>query len=171
MKKYFFLIVMFFFTVPVIVAQDLNQLMVELSKMENIDYVFIDSTLLKSKMEEAKEADPSRDFESEIPSFMKKIKSLEVANSTNSPSDLKEKMMKVISDFKDKNGYETLLSVEEDALIRIIAKRDKELTVSDIYIAIVKDNDVIMIKFTGDMNDSDLKDIVNGTLDGSMISM
>jgi len=160
MKKILLSLILIVATGNIAIAQDLNQLISDLSKVEGVQHQLVDKSMLDEQMKQAMEADPTGELASQMPGFMKKIDTVEAVVFENSTADVKEKVTTSLADFKDGDGYETLLKVkQQDADVRIIAKKGEQK--SDIFIFVLAgDATIVMVKMTGDLDEQDFVEIV-----------
>lgn len=155
MKKLLLSLILIVSTTSIAIAQDLNQLITDLAKIEGVQHQLVDKTMLGKQLEDAKAADPT----GEIPAFMQKVDQIEVVMAQSAPAEIKDKITSHLADFKDENGYESLLKVKQgEQDIRIIAKKGKEK--SDIFVIVMTDEAIISVKMTGDLSEEDFIDIV-----------
>lgn len=159
MKKLLLSLILIVSTTSIAIAQDLDQLITDLAKMEGVQHQLVDKTMLDKQLEDAKAADSTGELASKIPAFMEKIDQIEVVMAQSAPAEIKDKITTQLADFKDENGYESLLKVKQgEQDIRIIAKKGKEK--SDIFVIVIAGEAIIAVKMTGDLNEQDFIDIV-----------
>lgn len=72
MKRLLFSLVLILATVCSASAQDIDQFISELSKIDGVEHQRVDREMLEGQLQQAIEADPSGQLESQLPSFMKK---------------------------------------------------------------------------------------------------
>jgi len=161
MKKYMFLLVLALIAVQFTFAQDLNQLMNDMSKIEGAQHQVVDREMLNTSMNAAMEADSTGRLKSEMPAFMQKMESVEVVAIEEYSPEVKERFQKEINGFRDGNGYETLLSVKDEGdNVRIISYKDGD-QILGVYILVLDEEDAVVVKMFGNLNESDLTDIIN----------
>lgn len=161
MKKYMFLLVLALIAVQFTFAQDLNQLMNEMSKIEGAQHQVIDREMLNTSMNAAMEADSTGQLKSKIPAFMQKLESIEVVAIEEYSPEVKERFQKEINGFSDGNGYETLLSVKDEGdNVRIISYKEGD-QILGVYILVLDEEDAVVVKMSGNLSESDLTDIIN----------
>lgn len=161
MKKYMFLFVLAFAAVQFTFAQDLNQLMRDMSKIEGAQHHIVDKEMLNASMKAAMEADSVKQLNSKVPGFVAKLDSIEIVAIEEYTPEIKDTFLKQINAFSDGNGYETLLSVtDEDDNVRIISYKDGELILG-VYVLVLDEEDAVIVKMSGNLSESDLIDIIN----------
>lgn len=159
MKRLLLPLILLVATVYTATAQDINQLMTDLSKVEGVQHQIIDKEMLQGQLNQAIEADQSGQLKSQMPAFMQKMETVEAIISENTPTDIKEKFDTELANLKDEGGYETLLKVKQDeANIQIIVKKGDET--SDVHVFVIADNTIVAVKMTGTFDEQDLMDIV-----------
>jgi hypothetical protein len=161
MKKYLFSLVVALIAAQFISAQDLNGLMQELSKVEGVQHQIVDKAMLDMSMKSAQEADTTGETKSKMPSFMEKLDSVEVVAIENYSPEVKAKLEDQIQNFKDGNGYTTLLTVRDGTdNVRIISYKDGDQP-KGVYILVLDEEDAVVVKMAGNLSEADLMDIVN----------
>jgi len=135
-----------------IFAQDIDQMMADLAKQENVQHEVVDQDMLKMALSSQQE---------NMPPFMEKLTAVEVVAQDGATEELRNDMISRIANFKDGNGYETLLTVKEGVdNVRIITHKDKE-GLTHIYIMVVDEDDIAFVKMSGTFDEKDLEDIIN----------
>ncbi|MDU1890466.1 MAG: DUF4252 domain-containing protein [Dysgonomonas sp.] len=153
MKKYLCGLVLLLALGVTASAQDLNTLIAELAKVDNVQHQVIDKEMLKPAVEQAKNQMGSN--------FMEKIEEIEVAAFENYPAEIKDKVLNTVEEVKKANLYETLLSVKDkENNVTIFAKKDKDI-ISEVFIVVVDDEDAVVVKMSGSLSESDLNEIIN----------
>ncbi|MFV0330646.1 MAG: DUF4252 domain-containing protein [Dysgonomonas sp.] len=161
MKRYMFLFALTIMTVQFTFAQDLNQLMNELSKIEGAQHQVVDKEMLNTTMNAVMEADSTGQLKSKMPAFMQKLESIEVVAIEEYAPEVKEQFLNQINSFSDGNGYETLMFVkEEDDNVRIISYKDGD-QILGVFILVLDEEDAVIVKMSGSLSESDLTDIIN----------
>lgn len=159
MKRLLLPLILFVATVYTATAQDINQLMTDLSKVEGVQHQIIDKEMLQGQLNQAVGADQSGQLKSQMPTFMQKMEKVEAIISENTPADIKEKFETELANLKDGDEYETLLKVKQDgANVLIIMKKGTEM--SDVIVFVIADNTIVVAKMTGPFDEQDLMDIV-----------
>lgn len=142
-------------------AQDIEQFISDLSKIEGIEHQRVDREMLGEQLKQAIEADPSGQLEAQLPPFLKKIDLIEVLVSEESPVDVRVKFASKLSNLTVGEEYETLLKVkEESSIVHIVMKKGKEKGLSSVYVLVVDDNEIVAVRFSGDFTEEDIKNIV-----------
>ncbi len=132
-------------------AQDLDRMMADLAKVENVVRQVVNKDMLDTSMGEQKK---------DLPSFLKNITKIEVLALEDGNEEIKNNLIKEISSFKDGNGYETLLQVKDDEdNVHIISYKD-ENKLSHLYIIAIDEDDIAFIKMSGELSQQDMLDIV-----------
>lgn len=104
--------------------------------------------------------DPSGKLKSKMPVFMQKIDSIQVVTLEDDDSGIRDEFLKDLNSFKDDDVYSTLIKVSDaEDNVRIIAKKDGDI-VSDVYIFVLDEEDIVLVKMSGKLEQSDLEDIV-----------
>ena len=165
MKKLCFLVLVLFVGQTVL-AQDINQLIAELSKVEGVVHQLIDKEMFKVQMEQMKENDPDEEILSQIPPFMAKMENTEVIVLESCTEDIRDKVETVLSGVNADEGYETLMAVNEaDNKVKIISKKNDLLT--DLYVVVNAAGTVVLVKVSGDFNDQDIQDFLSNHMNNN----
>lgn len=140
-------------------AQDINKLMAELAKIEGVEHQIVDSEMLNASLAPALAADSTGELKSKM-GFVSKLKFIEVVAAEDMAAEVKSKYEKELNDFKDGNGYETLLHVKDGSdNVRIMAYSQNGKT-TEVIIFVVDEEDVTMVKMAGEFDESDLATII-----------
>lgn len=146
MKKFVFTL-MLLITGQVIYAQDLNQLMNDLSKVEGVQKQVMDKTMLQQMGDE-------------MPAFMAKADSIIAVVAQNCPQDMVDRLNSGLKSAETYKGYETLMSMKkEDKRISIISHKKDDDTV-DVFIYVGAEKAVVFVRMAGNFDASDLENIV-----------
>lgn len=160
MKRLLFSLMIIVATVCSASAQDIDQFISDLSKVDGVEHQRIDRDMLGDQLKQAIEADPSGQLEFQLPSFLKKIDLIEVIVSEDSPVDIKDKFVSKLSNLTVGADYETLLKVkEENTIVHIAMKKEKENGSSSVYVLVV-DDEIVAVRFSGDFTEEDITNIV-----------
>lgn len=160
MKKFIVFFILILTGSHIATAQDLDGLMKEVAKNEKAQRQVVDKAMLGTSMAQAQDLDPTGELKSKMPSFMQKIDSIQVVTLEEDAPDIRNMVLDNLNSFKDDDIYSTLVRVKDgEDNVRIIAKRNGE-TVSDVYIFVVDEEDIVLVKMSGRLEQSDLEDIV-----------
>lgn len=160
MKRYIFSLVLVLFAVQFTYAQDLNKFMSEFSEIEGAEKQVVDREMLNMSMNAAMEADSTGELKSKMPPFMQKIESIEVVSIEEYKPEVKDMFMKEFDNFNDGNGYTTLLTVKDgEDNVRIISYKEGDKNTA-VFILVLDDEDAVIVKMSGELNESDLEDII-----------
>ncbi|MDR0824433.1 MAG: DUF4252 domain-containing protein [Prevotella sp.] len=152
MKKIMFSFVLAMAAIQFSYAQDLNSLINELAKTEGAQHQVIDRSMLNMANDQG-ETDKS--------ALMQNLDSIVVLAIEGCKPEIKDKFLAVFENFKDGNGYETLLNVK-DGQDKVLIVSHKEGDVStDVYILALDEKDIAIVKMSGKLSDSDLADIID----------
>lgn len=160
MKKILVLFILAFVGNMFVTAQTPDSLIAGLAKNKEAQHQIMDQTMLKSSLNQAVAEDPSGNLESKIPSFMQKIDSMEVITLESETSEVRDILLNGLNALKDNDEFTTLVKVRDgDDNVQIIAKKDGE-SVSNVYIFVIDESDIVVVKMNGTLTQSDLEDIV-----------
>lgn len=158
MKKILLLLLLLAGTGNFINAQDLDQLITDLAKIDEVQHQLVDKAMLDSQMGQAIAADSTGELKSKMPAFLKKIEGIETVILENSSDEIKEKVSSELTKINEGKVYESLLKVKQkEADVNIIAKKGKGK--SDIFVIVIADSTIVAIKMTGDLSEQDLIEI------------
>lgn len=158
MKKFIVFFILILAGSHIATAQDLDELMKEVAKNEKAQRQVVDKAMLGTSMAQAQ--DPTGELKSKMPSFMQKIDSIQVVTLEEDAPDIRNMVLDNLNSFRDDDIYSTLVRVKDgEDNVRIIAKRNGE-TVSDVYILVMDEEDIVLVKMSGRLEQSDLEDIV-----------
>lgn len=136
----------------VVYAQDMDQLMNELSKVEGAKQQVMNKEMLNKSVPEDK-ADM-------MPAFMSKMDSVVAVVVQNCPSDINEKIQTGINTAERSETYESLVSVKkENNKVSILATKG-ESDNKAVYIYVAGGNAVVFVKMCGALSVEDLQEIV-----------
>lgn len=140
-------------------AQDINKLMAELAKIEGVEHQIVDSETLNASLAPALAADSTGELKSKM-GFVSKLKFIEVVAVENPEAEIRAKYENELINFKDGNGYETLIHVKDGSdKVRIIAYSQDGKT-TEVIILVVDEEDVALVKMAGEFDESDLTNII-----------
>lgn len=140
-------------------AQDINKLMAELAKIEGVEHQIVNRETIDASLAPALAADSTGELKSKM-GFMGKLKFIEVVAVENPEAEIRTRYEKELINFKDGNGYETLLQVKDGSdKVRIIAYRQDGKT-TEVIIFVVDEEDVALVKMAGEFDESDLTNII-----------
>ncbi len=160
MKKFIVFFILILAGSHIATAQDLDGLMKEVAKNEKAQRQVVDKAMLGASMAQAQAQDPTGELKSKMPSFMQKIDSIQVVTLEEDAPDTRNMVLENLNSFRDDDIYSTLVRVKDgEDNVRIIAKRNGE-TVSDVYILVMDEEDIVLVKMSGRLEQSDLEDIV-----------
>lgn len=160
MKKFIVFFILILAGTHIATAQELDGLMKEVAKNEKAQRQVVDKAMLGTSMAQAQAQDPTGNLKSKMPSFMQKIDSIQVVTLEEDAPDTRNMVLNTLNSFKDDDTYSTLVRVKDgEDNVRIIAKRNGE-TVSDVYIFVMDEEDIVLVKMSGKLEQSDLEDIV-----------
>jgi hypothetical protein len=156
MKKFIVFFILILAGSHIATAQDLDRLMEEVAKNEKTQRQVVDKTMLA----QAQAQDTTGELKSVMPSFMQKIDSIQVVTLLEEDADTRNLVLDNLNSFKDDDVYSTQVRVKDgEDNVRIIAKRDGE-AISDVYIFVMDEKYVVLVKISGRLEQSDLEDIV-----------
>jgi len=160
MKKFIVFFILILAGSHIATAQELDRLMEEVAKNEKAQRQVVDKAMLGVSMAQAQAQDPTGELKSKMPSFMQKIDSIQVVTLEEDAPDTRNMVLDNLNSFKDDDIYSTLVRVKDgEDNVRIIAKKNGE-TVSDVYIFVMDEDDIVLVKMSGRLEQSDLEDIV-----------
>jgi predicted CopG family antitoxin len=160
MKKFIVFFILILAGSHIATAQELDRLMEEVAKNEKAQRQVVDKAMLGASVAQAQAQDSTGELKSKMPSFMQKIDSIQVVTLKKNAPDTRNMVLDNLNSFKDDDVYSTLVRVKDgEDNVRIIAKRDGE-TVSDVYILVMDEEDIVLVKMSGRLEQSDLEDIV-----------
>ena len=85
---------------------------------------------------------------------------MEVITLEDQPSEVSDILLNNLDQLKDNNGFTTLIKVRDSGdNVQIIAKKDGE-SISNVYIFVVDESDIVAVKMNGILTQSDLEDII-----------
>jgi hypothetical protein len=141
-------------------AQNPDSLMAEFAEKKNVQHQIIDKETLNKSLENRMVQDSTGEMKSMLPPFMEKLDRVELVIVENGTPDDTEQMQAGLNALKDGNEYATIVKVKDNNdNVRIIAKKAGEL-ISDIYIFVCDEKDIVLIKMSGEFDRSDLDEIV-----------
>lgn len=155
MKKYILPLIFIFAISTMALAQDLNHLMSDYAKHKDADHNIVTKEMLSYAQQSKSDKD----------AFLEKLTSIESLDLEDCSKEVKSKFIKEFSKYKDGNGYETLLKVQdEEDKVTIITLKEED-TIKSIYIITIEEDeediyDIVMVKMTGSFAQSDLKGIL-----------
>lgn len=160
MKKILVLFILIFTANLFATAQTPDKLMADLSKYEEAQLQVIDKAMLKASLDQAIAQDPNGDLGSKMPSFMQRIDSMEVVTLESETSEIRDTLLNGLNNLKDNDEYMTLVKVSDgDDNVQILAKKMGE-GVSEVYIFVMDESDIVAVKMNGTLTQADLEDIV-----------
>lgn len=160
MKRLIISLLLILVTGQFIYSQDLNRLMADLAKEGNVERQVVDQSMLKQSLQGAASVDSTGMVTANMPSFVRNLSMVDVLNLNGCTSEVKAKFSKQIEEFKDGDGYETLLRVKDgEDNIRMIFKRNED-KVSEVFFLVMDEEDIVIVKMTGEFNESDLQEII-----------
>jgi hypothetical protein len=152
MKKIMFSFVLAMVAIQFSYAQDLNSLINELTKTEGAQHQVIDRSMLNMAKNQG-ETDKS--------ALMQNLDSIVVLSIEGCKPEIKDKFLAVFENFKDGNGYETLLNVKDDQDKAIIISHKDGDAITDVYLLALSEKDIAIVKMSGKLSDSDLTNIID----------
>lgn len=157
MKKILFTFLLVFVG-QVVYAQDLNNLMDELAKVESAQRQVVDKAMLTQAMNNEGEGD-------KIPGFMNKADSVIAVIVHSCPQDVSEKIVTGINSFEKSGQYETLVSLKkEDKMISMLSEKREADT--DIYVYVSSGDNIVFVKIIGQFSDDDLQNLIKEQMKG-----
>lgn len=152
MKKCIFSLFIIFALSQVSYGQSLDNLMLKVSKADNVETVKIGGFLMAC----------GKLFGgvSDMP-VARGVKGMEIYSLENCHFSLKKEFSDVFNSLKDGNGYETVILAKENKEgVRIMVKKEKDAIKEVIFLCMDK-SDPAIIKFTGKIKDKDIERLVN----------
>ncbi|NDV93731.1 DUF4252 domain-containing protein [Dysgonomonas sp. 521] len=160
MKKYLFSLVVALIATQFISAQDLNALMQDMSKVEGVQHQVVDRAMLDMSIKAALETDSTGELKSNMPAFMEKLDSVVVVAIENYSPEVKTRFESELQNFKDGNGYTTLLTVKDGSdNVRIISYKEGDRP-KGVFILVLDEEDAVVVKMSGELDESDLEEII-----------
>ncbi|MBB4036054.1 hypothetical protein GGR21_001955 [Dysgonomonas hofstadii] len=151
MKKFILLLVLVAGISLTTSAQDLNKIMADLAKIEGAVHQVVNKETLDTSLKGQKE---------NLPSVVEKLTSVEVVVLENGPVELSDSLANELSNFKDGNGFATLLTVKDGTdKVRIISHKEDDSTTS-VYVIVIDEEDIVFVKMTGNLTEEDIAEIV-----------
>lgn len=150
MKKILFAL-MFIFSVQASFAQDLDQLMEKLSKVENAQTQNANKEMLQAALS-------SND--NNIPPFVSKMDSVAAVIVQKCPQNVSDEIMIGINAAEKSDIYEPLVSVKKEGNIVSILSTKNEGEEKNVYIYVQGGESVVFVKLFGNFSLDDLQDIV-----------
>jgi hypothetical protein len=148
MKKVLFSLILLL-AGQIVYAQDLNQLMDDMAKVENAQKQVMDKNMLNNMPKD------------NMPAFMSKMDSVVVVVLQSCPEDLSAEFTATVSAAEKSDAYEPLVLVKEENNRVSILSGNSEGDVTEVYIYVVSDGGVtVFVKMTGSFTADDLMDIV-----------
>lgn len=140
-----------------ITAQNLNDIMEKLSKSENAIHQIVDKEMLNLQFSQGGDSATM----SNLPPFIKKIDGMDVII-IEKASDSDTALLNELSNFSGGDKYESLTRIKDgDSDVHIIAEKNIENNnTSNIYIIVMDEATLVMVKMTGELSKSDIEDIV-----------
>ncbi len=157
MKKILFTFLLVFVG-QVIYAQDLNNLMDELAKVESAQKQVVDKAMLAQAMD-------NEDEDDKMPGFMSKADSVIAVIVRSCPQDVSEKIAAGINLSEKSGQYETLISLKkEDKIISMLSEKREADT--DIYVYVSSGDNIVFVKIKGQFTTEDLQNMVKEQMEG-----
>jgi hypothetical protein len=151
MKKYLLCLTLVLASSQAVYSQSLNNLINKVSKVENVDKVKIGRFIMSL----------GKTFGGvgNMP-VARGIHSMEVYDLSGCDSAFRKELARQISELKDGDGYETLLTVRDKGDgVRIMMKKKKDI-ISDMVILCMDDDDPAIVKFSGKIKEGDLAELI-----------
>jgi len=137
-----------------ITAQNINDIMEELAKSEKAMHQIVDKAMLETQF-----SGDSAKIKN-MPSFINKIDNMDVVI-IEEASDSDKVLIEKLSNFKDGNGYMSLVKVkDDDSDVHIVSYKNND-NISDIYIIVIDGNTLVLVKMTGELSENDIQEIIN----------
>lgn len=161
MKKIFFTLGLIFAFTQASVAQNIDKLIEELVSIEGVGHQVIDRNMLAGAISQNQNTDSAKVASENDMDFIGKVEAIEVVALENPSAEVRAKFAAEFANIKDGNGYETLLSAKEEGEnVRIMAQKDKEQILA-VFILVIDEKDIAIVKMKGNFSAQDLTDIVN----------
>lgn len=144
-------------------SQNLSEYVTNLTNSENVQRQVIDKSMIKVSVETAKAMDPSGKLSEQIPSFMLKLNTIDIIDLSQCAPDIKADFMKRFDSSTGEEGYEILLSADEDNdKVRIFGKTEDSITKELIILAVdTLKEEIVVLKLQGNLDSSDVQKIVD----------
>jgi hypothetical protein len=137
------------------VAQNLDKLMKELKANSAVEHQLIDKQMLGLMNIQSDSASHNK-----IPKFLQRLEKMEVFTLDNYQEKKGEAIVNEINNYKDGNGYETLVAVnDKDDFVRIVAHKEGD-RIADVNILVRDEKEIVVVRFIGNLNFEDLQAIV-----------
>ena len=158
MKKVIILACTAFLFVTFSHAQNLDKIVKAFESNKEVEHQNITKEMLSMI---SSQTDSAAMLKNESFDFFKRIEKMDVFTL----EDYKEKkagsLIKAMDNYKDGNGFETLISVnEDDDRVRIVAHKEGE-TISEIAIMVRDESDIVLVRIVGKMTSDDLTKILD----------
>jgi len=161
MKRYLVSLILIFALVQTSFAQDIDLIISNISKVEGAEYQVVDRESLNSMLEAAMEADSTDNLAKQIPSFIKNVEEVKVLTIEEYPVEIVDNYLKDVLNIKEGGDFEILFSVNEDEdQVRILKKKTAPGELNEISLIVVDDEDIVVIKMTGNFTDDDIKAMI-----------
>jgi hypothetical protein len=153
MKKVFMLFLGLFLMFQISVAQNINKFIDEFAKTEGIERIKIGGILFQaSKLFIPAEAKNS---------VVKKLTSVEVLATGNITPESMAKFAKKFANFKDGNGFETLIKVKDGGdNVTVFAERKGDI-IKSLTIFVIDEEDIVVVRIKGKIKDADIAKLVD----------
>jgi len=163
MKRTILGIILCIITFGIAQSQNLSTYISDLVNIENVQRQVIDKSMIKISVETAKAMDPSGKLLEQIPPFMLKLDTIDILDLTQCAPFVKTDFMQRFNSSTEEEGYEMLLSADEDNdRVRIFSKADGDITREMIILAVDTENqEIVVLRLTGELDPSDVKKIVD----------
>jgi len=156
MKKHLslFIVLMLSGLFTAVTAQELNDIIKDLGKVPGAVYQLLDKTAIEAQFRNDSIDGKKEDY----PPFAKKITEIElvVLEGVSQEDDAYKK----VKSFKAGGNYESLVRVKDEGSDVQILSRKTDGAASDVYIMVVDEDNVVIVKMSGDFTEQDFTDIV-----------
>lgn len=96
-----------------------------------------------------------------LSNFIQRVEAMDVYTLEDYQDKKADAIIKELGSYKDGNGFETLIAVNEGKdRVRIVAHKEGD-AVSEVAIIVQDDKDIVLVRFAGKLTLDDLQSIVN----------
>lgn len=161
MKKFVLCLILILFSLNAAISQNASRLVSDFSSKENVVNMEIRKFwLLAAKPFLAVSLSGDKNNKELLP-LINGTKSIKLLTLDDCDDEVRTDFIKRFQALKDTDGYETLVHVKDEGdNIRIIAKKKKD-RIKELFIFIVDEDDVAVVKISGNIKMSDIAALIN----------
>lgn len=150
MKRFILSITILFAFTMAAFAQDMNEFMTKVSKIEGVETQVVDKEMINMAMQNGGEA----------PSFIHKVDSIVVVAVEDANPDIIRVFDDMYNNYTDGNGYETFVKINDgEDRVLIVSRKENDVFKEFFILAISDDEEVALIKMAGNFNESDMAEL------------